>query len=252
MMKILIIEDEAPAAAILKRLLRQTRRNIVIEAVLETVEASVNWLSENPHPDLVFMDVQLDDGLCFEIFESVVLKSPVVFTTAYDEYALRAFRVNSIDYILKPMTVEAVQRAVEKYETLFAGRDYDEKLKKLLVMLPPAGRERFLVKIGEHYRPVQSSNIRCAYIMDRSNFFFMKTGKSYPVDYSLDKLERLLDPSGFFRVNRNVIISYTSIKDLVSYSASRIKVDLEGWNNTEDEIIVSRDRVAAFKAWMER
>ena len=250
-MKILIIEDEHPAVEKLRRLIQDMLPETEILATLESVEGAVNWLSENPHPDLVFMDIQLDDGLCFEIFEHIGLKSPVIFITAYDEYALRAFRVNSIDYILKPVSEEALRRAIKKYKNLYEDKDYMEKLEKLISTLPYVGKERFLIRIGEHYRPVQSADIRCIYIREKNNFFFTRSGMSYPVDLSLDRLERMLDPSKFFRVNRNVIIAYSAIRDIISYSSSRIRIIIEGWDAGED-IIVSRERVAAFKEWMVR
>ncbi|HEX2393783.1 MAG TPA: LytTR family DNA-binding domain-containing protein [Bacteroidales bacterium] len=250
-MKVLIIEDEKPAAQRLERLLKEIEPGIEISARLESVEETINWWMHNPHPDLLLMDIQLEDGVCFEIFESAAINTPVIFVTAFDEYALRAFKVNSIDYLLKPVDREALAVALNKYKTIFYSGEYNRKLGNLISDIHTGFKERFLIKIGEHFRSVQTRQIRCFFIRERYTFILTDQGKEYPLDYSLEKIERFLDPMHFFRINRNFIINYAAINDVISYSTSRLKVIISGWNEPED-LIVSRDRVSEFKDWMDR
>jgi len=248
-MKVLIIEDEYPASQKLIRLLKNIDPGIEVVDVLRSVEESVNWFIGNPSPELIFMDIQLEDGLSFEIFEKFRIDSPVIFTTAYDEYALKAFKVNSIDYLLKPIVHDDLKSAIAKYNNIFS-IDY-LKFESVIRQLQPPKKERFLLKIGEHYKSVPVSNIYCFFIMERCTFLFTDTGKSYPVDYSLDQLTELIDSKVFFRVNRNYIINYYAICDMISYSSSRLKIFLSNWPEKE-EILVSRERVFDFKKWMDR
>jgi len=250
-MKVLIIEDERPASKKLTRLLREIVRDIEIVDVLTSVEQSTNWFLGNEQPDLVFMDVQLEDGICFDIFESCKVSTPVIFTTAFDEYALKAFKVNSVDYLLKPINQDELKNAIDKFKTFHGQKTDQSGIESVLKQLQPGIKERFLIKIGEHYRSVPVSDIYCFYIKERCNFILVSTGKNYPVDYSLDKTEQLIDPKMFFRINRNFIISYSSIRDIISYSSSRLKVVIANWPEN-DEILVSRERVARFKEWMDR
>jgi DNA-binding LytR/AlgR family response regulator len=250
-MQVLIIEDESPAVSKLKRMLQDLDPDIRILDALSTVEASINWLTENQPPDLVFLDIQLEDGLCFEIFENIKINTPVIFTTAYDKYALDAFKVNSVDYLLKPFNEEALEKAIEKYKTVFKVKIDPSRVEKLINQFQPAKKERFLIKIGEHYRSVKVSDINAFYIKERYNFILTKKGQNLPIDYSLDKLEQQIDSSKFFRANRNIIISQDAISDIIAYSSSRLKIKLDGWSE-EDDILISRDRVAAFKRWMDR
>ena len=250
-MKVLIIEDEQPASTKLIRLLKETEPDIEITAILESVEQSTNWFHSHPAPDLIFMDIQLEDGLSFEIFENCEIKTPVIFTTAYDTYMLKAFKVNSVDYLLKPISAEELKSAINKFKTFHNNKPDYSKLESIIKQLTPQTKERFLIKIGEHYRSIPISDINCFYIRERYNFIFTNTGKSYPVDYSLDKIEQLIDPQSFFRVNRNFIIRFSAIKDILAYSSNRLKITLTNWTEKE-EIIVSRERVAEFKAWMDR
>lgn len=250
-MKVLIIEDEQPASQKLTRLLREIDQDIAITDVLESVEDATNWLIKNPHPDLIFMDIQLEDGICFEIFENCHTETPVIFTTAYDEYALKAFKVNSVDYLLKPIVLDELKDAIDKFMMLHHQKTDFTKLESVIHQLQPIAKERFLIKIGEHYRSIPVSDIHCFYIRERCNFMLVNTGKSYPVDYSLDKIEQLVDSKMFFRINRNFIIHFSAIQDIIAYSSSRLKVLLNYWTEKED-ILVSRERVADFKNWMDR
>lgn len=250
-MKVLIIEDEQPAVRKLVRLLEEVDPAAVIVDVLSSVEQAVNWFSVNLPPDLVFMDIQLEDGISFEIFDLLEINIPVIFTTAYDEYALRAFKVNSVDYLLKPIGLEELRKAVDKFNTIHRLNMGYTRLETIIKELYPVRKERFMVKIGEHYRSVPVSAIRCFYITGRSTFIFDDTGKNHPVDYSLEKIGQLVDPDLFFRINRNFIIAYNSIGDIISYSSNRLKIILYGWDKKEN-ILVSRERVALFKAWIDR
>lgn len=250
MMKVLIIEDEKPASQKLTRLLKKISSDIEVIDVLTSVEHSINWFVRNPEPELIFMDIQLDDGICFEIFESRNIQTPVIFTTAYDEYTLKAFKINSIDYLLKPIDSEELKNALEKFRTLHKPTNY-HTLESIMKKLQSNTKERFLVKIGEHYQSIETSKINCFYIKERCNFMHTYHGRNYPIDYSLDKIEQLIDPRLFFRINRNFIINISAIRDIIAYSSSRLKVILKGWSETDD-IIVSRERVGIFKEWMDR
>jgi DNA-binding LytR/AlgR family response regulator len=250
-MKVLIIEDERPASQKLIRLLKESDSEIKVIDVLASVEQSVNWFSENQSPELIFMDIQLEDGLCFEIFEKIRIEAPVIFTTAYDEYALKAFKVNSIDYLLKPVNPSELKNAIDKFNTVHRTKPDYSKYESVIQQLPHQNKERFLIKIGEHYKSVLTSDVSCFYTLERSVFLFTCSGKSYPVDYSLDRIEQLVDSKSFFRTNRNFIISYYAIQDMISYSSNRIKIILANWNDKED-ILVSRERVPNFKKWMDR
>ena len=250
-MKVAIIEDERPAAGRLERLLKEAEPDASIIAVLESVEETINWWATDPQPDLIFMDIQLEDGLCFEIFESIPVTTPVIFVTAFDEYAIRAFKVTSVDYLLKPLSRESLITALHKFKTLFNRQMQGEKVENMVRQLQPRTKERFLVKVGDHFRSIQTTDISCFLIRERYNFIFTREGREYPIDYSLDKVEKIIDPARFFRINRNFIINYAAIRDVIACSSSRLKVRLNGWKD-DDDIIVSRERVGEFKEWMDR
>jgi DNA-binding LytR/AlgR family response regulator len=250
-MKVLIIEDEQPASQKLIRLIGEIDSSIEIVDVIESVEQATNWLLNNPHPELIFMDIQLEDGICFEIFENCTIKTPVIFTTAYDNYSLKAFKVNSVDYLLKPIVLEELKNAIEKFKTVHHLKVDFAKIESFINQLQPKTKERFLIKIGEHYRSIQVSRINCFFIKERCNFINVDKGKNYAIDYSLDKVEDIIDSKMFFRVNRNFIINFFAIQDIIAYSSSRLKIMLTNWVEN-DEILVSRERVAEFKDWIDR
>ncbi len=250
-MKILIIEDEYPAAQKLSRLLKGADRDSDIVRIIPSVEQAVNWFKQNDHPELIFMDIQLEDGVSFEIFEQCRIDAPVIFTTAYDEYTLKAFKVNSVDYLLKPIVTADLLHALDKYNTIHRKKTENDRLLSVISQLHPMNKERFLIKIGEHYKPVPVNGINCFYINERCTFIHTTTGKIYPVDYSLDKIEQMVDPKKFFRINRNFIINITAINDILAYSTHRLKIKIDNWKEKED-ILVSRERVAGFKEWMDR
>ena len=250
-MKVLIIEDERPASQKLIRLLEEIDSGIEIIDVLRSVEETINWFLRNPNPDLIFMDIQLEDGICFEIFENCDIKTPVIFTTAFDAYSLKAFKVNSVDYLLKPIAPAELKNAIDKFKVVHSPKVDFAKIESFINQLQPKTKERFLIKIGEHYRSIQISSINCFYIKDRCNFINVNNGKNYAIDYSLDKVELMIDSKLFFRVNRNFIINFSAIHDIIVYSSNRLKIILTNWTE-KDEIMVSRERVADFKNWMDR
>ncbi|HMJ67318.1 MAG TPA: LytTR family DNA-binding domain-containing protein [Cyclobacteriaceae bacterium] len=253
-MNILIIEDEPEAAARLATLLREIRPDVNIAGSLDSVRAAVKWVNENPSPDLFFMDIQLADGLSFEIFEKVEIKSPVIFTTAYNEYALKAFKVNSIDYILKPLDKAEVVAAFRKYENLtgqLPSRDrMTESIAIAMQMLTKRYKERFVIKVGEHLRSVEINEILYFYSLEKTTFAQAADSRKHILDYTLDQLEGLLDPARFFRINRKYIVSVASIRDMISHTNSRLKLALK--SSDDDDIIVARERVQEFKDWLDK
>lgn len=250
-MKVLIIEDENLAAQKLTRLLNETGRDINVLAVLESVEDSINWFASNPAPDLVFMDIQLDDGISFEIFDAFKVEVPVIFTTAYNHYAIRAFKVNSVDYLLKPIEKMALQAALNKYEKHYlSANKFEEKITKAIQQISKTYKSRFFIKIGVHFKSVAIEEICCFYVEEGSTFIKTRENKTYDLDYSLDQLKNIIDPDLFFRINRNYLVNINSIEEIISYSTSRLKLKLK--NSVQKDLIVSRDKVAAFKNWMDR
>ena len=253
-MNILIVEDEPEAASRLSKILRELRPESNVIASVDSVRSAVKWLSENPSPDLAFMDIQLADGLSFEIFEKVEVKSPVIFTTAYNEYALKAFKVNSIDYILKPLDKDEVAAAFKKYESLTTqGQSRDKMIESIgsaMQMLTKRYKERFVIKVGEHLRPVEVGDILYFYSLEKTTFAQSNDGRKHILDFTLDQLEGLLNPARFFRINRKYIVSVSSIRDMISHTNSRLKLVLK--SSDDDDIIVARERVQEFKDWLDK
>lgn len=251
-MKIIIIEDEKPAARLLKR--RVEKLGYEITEMLHSVEESVSWLESNPHPDLIFMDIQLSDGLSFEIVNQVELSSAIIFTTAYDEYVLKAFKLNSIDYLLKPVDEEELKFALSKFEKQQKSASTLDiiEIKKLFTTTQTEKKykERFSIKIGTSIKIVETENIECFFSENKASFIHTKENKNYLVDFSLDKLEEQVDPKKFFRINRSQIIRIDTIKEITVYSNSRLKIRLSTFDDLE--MIVSREKVADFKNWLEQ
>ena len=250
-MNILIIEDERLAADKLAAMLESIDPGIKILARLESVLSSINWLNGNDQPDLIFMDIQLDDGICFEIFDSMNVETPIIFTTAYDSYAIKAFQVNSVDYLLKPIEEEALRKALDKYRAIFDKKTFqNEKLNLIFDHMINSYKTRFFVKIGTHFHSVSTNEIQCFFIQERAVFLRTSSGKKYDLDYSLDQLQKLVDPKTFFRINRNYIIHIDAIQDIYSYSSNRLGVKLKMMDHLD--MIVSREKVADFKRWLDR
>ncbi len=251
-MNVLIIEDEKPAARRLSRLLSALGVNV--STMLHSVEEAVLWFQNNTHPDLIFLDIQLSDGLSFEIFDLVDVKSAIIFTTAYDEYALQAFKLNSIDYLLKPIDDEELEIAVRKYQNLKTkGNQINldfEDIKKLLVNpLEREYKKRFTIRLGQHLKIINADDIECFYSENKGTYAATSEGRNYLLDTTLENLENELSPQIFFRVSRKYYVNVNHIKDIVSYTNSRLTIKLNRFN--EQEIIVSRERVRDFKLWLE-
>lgn len=251
-MNVIIIEDEKPSARRLQRMLNALQ--VETEIMLHSVEESIEWFQNNEHPDLIFLDIQLSDGLSFEIFETIDIKSAIIFTTAYDEYALQAFKLNSIDYLLKPIDDEELEKAVNKYKDRSVVNqsvtlDFNE-IKKLLVN--PIEREykkRFSIKVGQHLKLINIEDIECFYSENKGTYLYTTEGRNYLLDTTLEQLEDELEPQTFFRINRKFFVNINAIKDMVSYTNSRLQIKLNSYN--EQDVIVARERVKDFKAWLE-
>lgn len=251
-MKVIIIEDEQLASERLNRMLCEIDPDIEIQAILETVAASVDWLSNNSAPDLIFVDIQLDDGISFEIFETIKINTPIIFTTAFNEYAIKAFKVNSVDYLLKPYTKKDLTEAIDKYQNLHGGQSIPlEKIDHLYQQLVKDYKTRFFVKIGTHYHSISIDEIACFFIRERGTFIKTKVGKNMDIDYSLDQIQKIVDPMKFFRINRNYVINIDSITDIISYSSNRLKVILRNFEHL-DNLLVSREKTSDFKKWLDR
>lgn len=249
-MRVVIIEDERLAAEKLAALLEQVKPGIQIAARLESVEESIEWFHLNPSPDLIFMDIQLDDGISFEIFDAVKIDVPVIFTTAFDQYAIRAFKVNSIDYLLKPVDKEALKGAIEKYIKIHATVNVDERLTRVIDQLGTTWKTRFFVKVGNRFQSVPVGEVIAFFVEERCTFLRTSGGKNYALDYSLEQLMGKVDPSLFFRINRSFLVNINAISEILSYSTTRLKLKLQ--NFSDDRMIVSRDKAAEFKQWLDR
>ncbi|MBC9798172.1 LytR/AlgR family response regulator transcription factor [Sinomicrobium weinanense] len=249
-MKIIIIEDEKPAARRLQRMIEKL--GVSVSFMLHSVEEAVEWFRSNEHPDLIFLDIQLSDGLSFEIFDAVEVKSAVIFTTAYDEYALRAFKLNSIDYLLKPIDDEELQEALEKYRNRIPARsiqlDFEEVKKMLVNPLDRQYKKRFTVKIGQHLKMITTEDIECFYSENKGTYIHTSNGRNYLLDTTLDALEDELSPDTFYRVSRKFFVNVKAIRDIIAYTNARLKLRLHKYS--EQEIIVSRERVKGFKDWL--
>jgi DNA-binding LytR/AlgR family response regulator len=250
-MTIIIIEDEKPAARLLQR--KVERLGYQVQCLLHSVEESINWFSKNEQPDLIFIDIQLSDGLSFEIFDQVKIKSAVIFTTAYDQYALQAFKLNSVDYLLKPIDEEDLEQAIEKYKTnfLIANQPTDFEAIKALFQnqnQTKAYKKRFSIKIGEHIKIINTSDIECIFSQDKGTFIHTFENRDYLTDFTMDQMEEYLNPEQFFRINRKFILNLQAVKDIIVYSNSRLKIKTETYK--AEDIIVARERVQDFKKWI--
>ncbi len=251
-MNVIIIEDEKPAARRLSRLLAEL--GVEVSTMLHSVEESILWFNENEHPDLIFLDIQLSDGLSFEIFEVIEIKSAIIFTTAYDEYALQAFKLNSIDYLLKPIDDDELEAAVKKYKNLKPkveklALDFDD-IKKLLVNpLEREYKKRFTARVGQHLKIINADEVECFYSENKGTYAATLDGRNYLLDVTLENLENELEPKTFFRVSRKFYVNINHIKDIVSYTNSRLQIKVNTYK--EQEIIVSREKVKDFKLWLE-
>ncbi len=246
-MNVLIIEDELPAAKRLMSMMATLRPGWTLHGPLESIEESLAWLESNDDPDLIFMDIQLADGISFELFELRSIRVPVIFTTAFDEYAIRAFQVNSIDYLLKPLESGAMERAVEKFEN--RGKVQPDFRELLASLRPIQYKQRFLLRKGERLVPLSTDEI--AYFQASGKVVLLVTHnkESFITDYTLDKLEEELDPEKFFRANRAFILSLNCICEVRATFNGKLKIDITP-PPSDSEVSVSRDKAAQFKSWL--
>jgi two-component system LytT family response regulator len=245
-MTVLIVEDEQAAVKRMRKLLEEIDPSIRVVGTTDTVPATVEWLEDNEWPDLAFFDVQLADGESFAVFERIEVKCPVVFTTAYDEHALKAFKVNALDYLLKPVKKEELEASLQRVRGLRVVRDHSRLTHDPAAA--PAPIKRFLIRYGDHFKVVDVGDVAYVHSMEKNTFLRTREGRDLPLDESLDRLEKQLDPQQFFRINRQVIASLRSIKELLAYSKSRVKVRFEP--PYESDAVVSSERSAEFKRWL--
>ena len=250
-MKLLIVEDETLAVNRLRKLLVEIDPKIEVIAAVNSIVSTVDWLSKNHLPDLILMDVELADGQCFEIFKRVNVTTPVIFTTSYDQYAIEAFKVNSIDYLLKPVGIDDLRNALNKFSTLHKPSSSLGTLEQFLQhfqKMNQSYRERFLVKTGSRYVSLETDMIAYFYFQDRVTFIKTWKDENYIVDFSMDELEQLLSPTDFFRVNRQFIVNHRSVTNIQDYFNNKLLLTLKP--QASQEVVISRERAAEFKIWM--
>lgn len=252
-MNILLLEDEEPAARRLEKMLKEILPDATMPENIVSVSSAIKWLQQNPLPDLIISDIQLADGLSFEIFKTVKTLCPVIFTTAYDQYAIEAFKVNSIDYLLKPVKREELVSAIEKYRTLSKAHtqpipDISKLIEAMASGHQTKFKKRFAVKYGEHLKTISIDEVAYFYTEDKINFLTTKEGRRYTIDFNLDALEDMLDPQVFFRINRQYVIGIHAIAEMFAYSKSRVLIKLSP--PAKHETIVSTERSADFKLWL--
>jgi DNA-binding LytR/AlgR family response regulator len=256
-MRAIIIEDEYPAAERLQKLLAKADGQVEVVATLESVAASRQWLAANPAPELIFSDIQLSDGLSFEIFEAQPVPGLVIFTTSYDEYAIKAFKLKSVDYLLKPIKLPELQAAILKYRGMkqqFSGEEFSRRLDALLDHLPAqvSGRkykQRFLVKLQDQWLPVPVEQVAYFFTSNELVCLVRQDGRQFLVDHTLEELEKLLDPARFFRLNRQFVAHQAAIRHIHHYFNGKLKLDL--LPAPADEVLVSREKSPAFREWLE-
>jgi DNA-binding LytR/AlgR family response regulator len=254
-MKVIIVEDEHLTAERIRTLLNKIDPEILVLSVIDSVSKAVEWFGQHESPDLVFMDIQLADGISFDIFDRVAIQAPVIFITAYQEYAIRAFKVNSVDYLLKPIAENDLMAALDKYKSLYQselrppeiGRDL---LASIRQMISKPYKSRFMVKVGDRIKSVDVEHILFFYSQQKGTFIHTNENRNYAVDFTLDKLTEVLDPALFHRINRRYLCSHRAIVELIALSGSKLKVRLQ--NSEDDQIYISRDRLASFKEWLDQ
>lgn len=251
-MNTIIIEDENLTAQRLEGMLKKYNPQVQVLAILPSVADSVQWLRKHDAPDLVFMDIHLEDDLCFKIFELAPLSAPVIFTTAYDEYMVKAFKVNSIDYLLKPVNYLELIAALDKYKALkeqFSKPDFNTLL-QYIGQREPEYKTRFMITVGTKIRSIETSEIAYFYSDEKITFMATKEGQHLPIDFSLDKLSTLLDPRQFFRTSRQFLVGFGAIQTVHTHFKGKLKLDLAP--KSKIDVFVSGDRMSDFKEWLGR
>ena len=253
-MRVIIIEDESKTAKELKRMLQELDSEIIVEAILPSVSSGIKWLKENRSPELIFSDIQLGDGLSFEIFGEVQTDAPVIFCTAFDEYAIRSFESNSIDYLLKPIEEDMLQRSLEKYsrlkERLSGGDTYAKNLNKVLVQMDASYKQNILIHYREKIIPIRVNDIQFIYASDGAVYLYTLNSKSYPVQHTIEQLENMLNPQQFFRANRQFIINRDTVQNIEHYFNRKLVVSAK--TPTPEKIIISKIKAQPFLKWIEQ
>lgn len=250
-MKLVIIEDEPLNARYLNDLIVKNYTQAEVVKIVDSVQSALTYFQSNSTVDLIFADIHLGDGLSFEIFSTITLETPIIFTTAYDHYAIQAFKLNSVDYLLKPIDVQELKNAIEKFSSYQNKQNQLSKnlLEQLNTLNNQRYKERFLVRKADQFIPIKTEEIQ--FFKSEQNVVFLAStsGKEYDIDYTLDQLETVLDPSNFFRINRKIILSIQSATSISAHFNSRLKVNLERFQ--DEQGVVSRERVSYFKKWLE-
>lgn len=251
-MNVLLIEDEPLAAERLEKLLHEIRPQLKVAEVLQSVKQAVLWLDSHPMPDLIFSDIRLRDGLSFAIFRRVEINCPVIFTTAYDQYAIEAFEVNSIDYLLKPVTRKALENSFRKVQQMQSAFDKNarQNIRQAAQQLGQQGgyKSRFLVKVGQRIRAVKTEEIAYFFSEDKVSFLQTHAAQKFPVDYTLDAVAEMLDPQLFFRANRQFLVHIEAVHEVHPYFKGRVKLSLQP--DPETDVVVSSEKTPAFKVWL--
>lgn len=256
-MKFIVIEDEKIAADRLKKIISEIRPGFKHLLTLDSIESAV--ISLPPlRPDVIFMDIRLADGLSFEIFDQIELKAPIIFTTAYDNYAIQAFKINSIDYLLKPIDPEELENAILKLEQRLEEQkqqsepvnEPDRDINNLIKTMQPGGKERFVVKVGDRLKSIKTEDIQLIYSSDKTTYLFTDEKRRYPIDFTVEKVDDLLSKEKFFKISRKFIVNIDFIGDIISFTNSRLEILINGFE--EERVIVARERVSDFKFWLDR
>lgn len=251
-MKTIIIEDEKLAAERLEELIKEIDPSIKISAMLTSVEQSIKYLKQNK-PDLIFLDIQLEDGLSFSIFDKVDIDIPIIFTTAYDQYAIKAFKLNSVDYLLKPIKKDELRESLNKYKNIKSSYLMDfEDIIRSIQSKETSYKKRFLIQYGQKIKKIEIDEVAYFYAMEKNVFLTTSSGNTFPIDFTLDKLQEVIDPEKFFRINRKMIVGFDAIKNMIPFSRSRIKIELLPTEPKDVEALVSVERSSAFKEWMDK
>ena len=249
-MNVVVIEDEQAASRRLIRMLE--KQDLIVLASLSSVETAIEWFKNNSHPELIFLDIQLSDGLSFSIFESVNINSAIIFTTAFDAYALQAFKLNSIDYLLKPIDEDELKTSVAKYQNIHQEsslQNFDfEDIKKMLYRDKVVYKNRYTVQVGAHIKILAVSEIVCFYSENKGTYALMESGRSFLMEQTIESLVKELDPKAFFRISRKCIIQIAHIRDIVAFSNARLKIEIKP--EIDIDLVVSRERVKDFKLWI--
>ncbi len=252
-MNILIIEDEKRAANRLKRILLSIDPTIHIVDVIGSVSKGKDFFSLNKEPELIISDIQLEDGISFDIFESVSINCPIIFTTAYNQYAIQAFKVNGIDYLLKPIDEQELKIAIEKYENIFASKKTLPNQSTLLTALAQSlkadkYKTRFMIKVGTKIKSIETKDIACFYSQDKGTYLQTNEGRNYVVDYSIESIQGMIDPDVFFRISRKYLVNIKGIEEITAWTNSRLKLNIKG--SKDQNIIVAREKTREFKDWL--